>query len=91
MPEIRTGDSAKIVDPTDLACRDCGFESRRKNGYFSLVSVVCYQVEVSVTADPSSRTVTPCMCVCVCASTPTRSRNTDVRIRKKEREEERSC
>jgi hypothetical protein len=28
-----------------LACWDCGFESRRIHGHFSLVSVVCCQVE----------------------------------------------
>jgi hypothetical protein len=31
------------------ACWDCGFESRRGHGRFSLVSVVCCQVEVSTT------------------------------------------
>jgi hypothetical protein len=30
-----------------LACWDCGFESRRRHGCLSLVSVVCRQVEVS--------------------------------------------
>ena len=29
-----------------LACRDCGFESRRRHGYFSLTSVVCCHVGV---------------------------------------------
>ena len=32
-----------------IACRDCGFESRRRRGCLSLVSVVCFQVEVSAT------------------------------------------
>jgi hypothetical protein len=31
-----------------LACWDCGFESRRGHGCLSVVSVVCCQVEVSV-------------------------------------------
>jgi hypothetical protein len=31
-----------------LACWDYGFESRRRNGCLSLVSVVFWQVEVSV-------------------------------------------
>ena len=31
-------------------CRDCGFESRRGHGCFTVVSVVCYLVEVSVTS-----------------------------------------
>jgi hypothetical protein len=30
-----------------LACWDCGFESRRGHGCLSLLSVVCWQVEVS--------------------------------------------
>jgi hypothetical protein len=32
-----------------LACWDCGFESRRRHGCFSFVSVVCIQAEVSAT------------------------------------------
>jgi hypothetical protein len=32
-----------------LACRDCGFESRRGHECVSLVSVVCCQVEFSAT------------------------------------------
>jgi len=95
MPEIRTGDSANLADPTDLTCWDCGFESRRRHGYFSLLSVVCCQVEVSVTADPSSRTVIPCVCVCVCVClytyTKQEHRCQNKKERKKEREEERSC
>jgi hypothetical protein len=35
------------VGPWQLACWDCGFESRRGHGCLSLVSVVCCQVEVS--------------------------------------------
>ena len=31
-----------------LACWDCGYESRRGHGSLSLVSVVCCQVEISV-------------------------------------------
>jgi hypothetical protein len=31
-----------------FACRDCGFESGRGHGFLSVVSVVCCQVEVSV-------------------------------------------
>jgi len=33
-----------------LCCWDYGFESRRGHGYLSLVSVVCCQVQVSVTS-----------------------------------------
>ena len=33
-----------------LACWDCGFESRRGYGCMSVVSVVCCQVQVSVTS-----------------------------------------
>ena len=33
-----------------LACWDCGFESRRKHGCLSVVSIVCCQVEVSATS-----------------------------------------
>ena len=32
-----------------LSCWDCGFESHRGHGCFSVVSVVCWQVEVSAT------------------------------------------
>ena len=32
-----------------LACWDCGLESRRRHGSLSLLSVVCYQVQVPVT------------------------------------------
>jgi hypothetical protein len=35
------------LGPQPLACWDCGFESRRRFGCLSLVSVVCCQVEVS--------------------------------------------
>ena len=31
-----------------LACRECGLESHRGHGCLSVVSVVCCQVEVSV-------------------------------------------
>jgi hypothetical protein len=47
-----------------LACWDCGFESRRKYGFLSPVSVVCCQVETSATADHSSRAL---RCVTVCS------------------------
>ena len=30
-----------------LGCRNCEFESRRKHGYQSLLSVMCFQVDVS--------------------------------------------
>ena len=33
-----------------LACWDRGFESHRRHGYLSVVSVVCCQVEVSATS-----------------------------------------
>ena len=39
--------AASGVDLRPLACWDCGFESRRRHGYLSLVSAVCCQVEVS--------------------------------------------
>jgi len=38
------------VDLRPLASWDCGFEYRQEYGYFSFVSVVCYQVEVSATS-----------------------------------------
>jgi hypothetical protein len=37
------------VDLQPLACWNFGFEFRREHGYFSVVNVVCGQVEVSVT------------------------------------------
>jgi hypothetical protein len=43
-----------------LACWDCGFESRRKPGCRSLVSVVCCQVEVSATGRPTERGAYEC-------------------------------
>jgi len=48
------------------ACWDCGLESRRGHGCLSLMSVVCYQVEVSATgqADHSFRGALPSM-VCL--------------------------
>jgi len=61
-PENTIRNSVKIditvsADPSDstvyvvglqpLAWSDCGFESRRRHGCLSLVSVVCRQVEVS--------------------------------------------
>ena len=39
--------AVKGVGLRPLACWDCGFESHRENWCFSLVSVVCCQVEVS--------------------------------------------
>ena len=48
-----------------LACWDCGFESRRMHWYLSLLSVVCFQVEVSV-SDHSSRGFVPSV-VCLSA------------------------
>ena len=33
-----------------LTCRDRGFESHRGHGYLPVVSVVCFQVEVSATS-----------------------------------------
>ena len=38
-----------------LACWYCRFESRRGHRYLSLVSAVCCNVEVSASADHSSR------------------------------------
>ena len=52
-----------------LACWGCGFESRRKCGCLSVVSVVRYQVEVSATGwslVQGSHTVCVCVCVCAC-------------------------
>jgi hypothetical protein len=42
-----SGRATKGLGLRPLACWDCGFESRRRNGCLSLVSVVCCQVEVS--------------------------------------------
>jgi hypothetical protein len=54
MHETRTGGSANLADPAELASWDCGSESRLKHGYLSLWNVVCCQVEIFATADPSS-------------------------------------
>jgi len=46
------------------ACRDCGFESRRRRGCLSLVSVLCYQVWVSATdCSPSSGVLPSVVCL----------------------------
>ena len=45
-----TGHSIYGVGLRSLACWDCGFESRRLHGCFSVVGVVCCQVEVSATS-----------------------------------------
>jgi hypothetical protein len=44
-----SGRAVKGVGLRPFACWDCGFKSRRGCGCLSLVSVVCCQVEVSVT------------------------------------------
>jgi len=46
------GPSSRSVEGVGLrprACWDCGFESHRRHGRLSVVSVVCCQVEVSAT------------------------------------------
>jgi hypothetical protein len=49
-----------------LACWDCRFEYRRGHGFLSLVSVVCWQVEVSASGwlliqrSPTERGVSEC-------------------------------
>jgi len=40
------------VGPQPLACWDCGFESRQRHVCLSVLSVVCWQVEVSETIWP---------------------------------------
>jgi hypothetical protein len=40
------GRAVQGVGMRPFACWDCGFESRRRHGYLSLVSVVCCEVEV---------------------------------------------
>jgi hypothetical protein len=42
-----------------LACWDCGFKSHQGHGCLPVVSVVCCQVDVSTSADHSSRGVLP--------------------------------
>jgi hypothetical protein len=49
---IRRGSAA-------VATWDYWFESRRCHGFLSLVNVMCFQVEVSASADHSSRGVLP--------------------------------
>ena len=48
-PADPCGHAALGVDLRPLASCDCGFESRRGHGCLSVVSVVCYQVEVCAT------------------------------------------
>jgi hypothetical protein len=45
-----TGSAVLGVVLQPLACRCCGFESRRRHGCLSVLSVVGYQVEVSATS-----------------------------------------
>jgi hypothetical protein len=59
-----------VLRPLD--CWNCGFVSRRVHGSLFLVSVVCYQVEVSASRrslrlDKSYR-VCVCVCACFCLS-----------------------
>jgi hypothetical protein len=62
-----SGRAFKDVGLRPLTCWDCDFESCRGHGYLSVVSVVCCQVEVSVTGrSPVQRSPTECVCVCVC-------------------------
>ena len=44
-----SGRTVQGVGLRPLACWGCGFESHRRHGYLSVVSVVCCQVEVSAT------------------------------------------
>ena len=60
MPLADAGGRAILgVDLRPLACSYCGFESRRRHGWRSAVSVVSCQVEVSVTGRSPSRGVLP--------------------------------
>ena len=49
-----------------LSHGDCGFQSRRGQGYQAVISVVCCQVQDDQPADASSRGVLLSVCVCVC-------------------------
>jgi hypothetical protein len=64
-----TGRAVCSVGLRPFGCWDCGFESRRRHGCLSLVSVVCCQVEVSVTGRSLVQgSPTECaVCVCDCA------------------------
>ena len=44
------GPAVQGVGLQPLACWDCGFESHRWHGCLSVVSVLCFQVEVSATS-----------------------------------------
>ena len=46
---LQVADSSGRVGLWPPACWDCGFHSRRRHGYLSLLIVVCCQVEVSAT------------------------------------------
>jgi len=57
---------SKGVSLRVLAGWDCGFETRRGQGYLTLVSVACCKVEVSATGRSLvQRSSTKCACVCV--------------------------
>jgi hypothetical protein len=62
-----SGRAAKGLGLRPLACWDCGFESRQRNGCLSLLSVVCCQVEVSAASwSCVQRCHNECgVCVCV--------------------------
>ena len=51
--------AVKGVGLRQLACWDCGFESRRRHGCLSLVSVVCCRYRSLRPADHLSRGVLP--------------------------------
>jgi hypothetical protein len=49
------------VGLSPFACWDGKFESRRRNGYLSFVSTVCFQVQVSVSGESlAQRSPTDC-------------------------------
>jgi hypothetical protein len=45
----RSGRTVFSVGLRPLVCWECGLKSNQGHGYLSLVSVVCFQVEVSAT------------------------------------------
>ena len=61
--------AVQCVGLRPLACWNVGFKSCRGQGCLSVVTIFCYQAEVSlIQRSPTEYGVCVCVCVCVCVS-----------------------
>ena len=87
-------DRSKVECLRPIACWECGFESRQGHGFPSLVTVVCYQVEVSVTGrllvhrSPTDCDVTVCDLETSTIRRPWSELSSYVKEREREREKQ---